>query len=127
MSTCCKCACVGVDKGLALSIETALNIVFSANEDELDDDGVFLFANNSGLYCFVCLAESLDTCIICLDPADELIIDIRCDAKPVVCSTCLQSAARNHMYSCYSSGCMTAGEFAYQEYQMSLMEESEEE
>jgi hypothetical protein len=122
MTICTECAKDGKDKGFVLNIEEALDIVLDAPEEELEEDSIFLFRNASGVYCFVCLCRELSVCVNCLDVADEVFPDTRCEAVPYVCSDCLNTETRNHLYECYSTGCMTAGEFAQQEYEIEMME-----
>jgi len=123
MQKCADCPQEGIDKGLVLSVDEAIEIAIE-KVSECDDEAalpLFLFSTGGGTFCFVCLCKQKDTCVSCLEESTDMVRDTRCNKGPLVCKKCSLSAMSNHLYECLGDGCMTPGEFAQNEYEMDQM------
>lgn len=73
-------------------------------------------------YCYPCRCVIHNECFQCGDSTTTLYRDKRCKNNPYVCAECVDSHTVNHLYACYSDGCMTPGELAQEEWEILLSE-----
>jgi len=82
-------------------------------KESLDNENMLLAEDKDGNYiCLPCYMEKENICLHCSKEDVDLMPDTTCRAEPWLCEECLNLPYRVHMFSCYSDGCMTPGEYA---------------
>lgn len=121
-----KCAGCGAKGHVIAKVIEGDNFQFLIDNGPLPDDVTrSLFTRGERDYCFICLCKISSVCIACIEPTDTLYLDRRCKNTPYVCKKCVKSKRRNHLFKCYSDGCLTPGELAQEEFEF-LSDECED-
>lgn len=121
---CNGCGVVGRATKPLLPWEDCMDLL-NREMDDNKDNATLLIENGGKHFCYPCHCKVVSHCFQCDEDVNTLYKDKRCKSGPYVCEKCVKNNKTNHVWQCYSNGCVTPGELAQEEYDM-MMEDADE-